>query len=127
MKVRDPVRSGIYDALTLGVYGVVWFAFVNRELAALGRARGRSTELGADPGRSTLAMFPGLLLLVPAAVSFHNFRGRVRAAQRGAGLEAPAYGALSSVVLFLLFPVGVYLEQRELNRVWAAEAETPGD
>jgi hypothetical protein len=126
VKLRDPARSGIYDALTLGVYGVFWFAFVNRELAALGSARGRTAELGDDPGKSTLAMFPGLLLLVPALVSFHNFRGRVRAAQGVAGIEPADHGVLSSIVLFILFPVGIYVEQRELGRVWAAEAEPAG-
>ena len=120
VKLRDPARSGIYDALTLGVYGILWFAFVNRELADLGRARG-TAELGDDPTKSALAMFPGLLVLVPALVSWHNFRGRVRAAQRQAGIEPAGRSMLTSVVLFVLFPIGIYVEQTELGKVWAAE------
>lgn len=121
VKLRDPVRSGVYDALTLGVYGIFWFHYVNHELAALGRARG-TAELGDDPGKSSRAMFPGLLVLIPALVSFHNFRGRVRAAQRLAGIEPAGHGALASVVLFVLFPIGIYVEQGELAKVWAAES-----
>ena len=124
VKLRDPATSGLLDALTLGVYGFFWFHFVNTELAALGRARGMS-ELGDDPQRSTLAMFPGILLLVPALVAFHNTRGRIRAAQRLAGIEPAGRSVLASVVLFVLFPIGIYLEQTELGKVWAAETEAP--
>ena len=121
VKLRDPARSGLFDLLTLGIYGIFWFYYVNRELADLGRARGTS-ELGDDPQKSLLAMFPGLLVLVPAAVSFHNFRGRVRAAQRLAGVEPASRSALASVVLLVLFPIGIYVEQTELGKVWAREA-----
>lgn len=121
IKLRDPVRSGIFDAITLGIYGMFWFGFVNHELAALGRARAAS-ELGTDPSRSSLAMFPGILLLfIPAGVAFHRFRGRVRAAQRLAGIEPAAMSVGSSILLFVLFPIGIHREQTELNRVWAAE------
>ena len=121
VRLRDPARSGIFDALTLGVYGMFWFHHVNHELAALGRARG-TAELGDDPGKSSRAMFPGILLLfIPAGVSFHNFRGRVRAAQRLAGVEPAGRSVLSSVLLFVLFPIGIYREQGELAKVWAAE------
>jgi hypothetical protein len=120
VKLRNPAVSGLLDALTLGIYGVFWFYFVNVELAALGRARS-TTELGDDPQRSLMAMFPGMLVLVPAIVSFHNTRGRVRAAQRQAGVEPASRNALASVLLFVLFPIGIYVEQKQLNRVWAAE------
>jgi uncharacterized protein DUF4234 len=120
VKLRNPAISGLLDALTLGVYGVFWFYFVNTELTALGRARGTS-ELGDDPTKSLLAMFPGMLVLVPAAVSFHNTRGRIRAAQRQAGVDPAGRNVLASVLLFVLFPIGIYVEQRQLNRVWAAE------
>jgi uncharacterized protein DUF4234 len=121
VKLRNPVKSGLLDALTLGVYGIFWFYYVNRELADLGRARG-TTELGVDPQKSLLAMFPGLLVLVPAILAFHNFRGRVRAAQRIAGIEPASRSAPASVGLFILFPIGIYVEQTELGKVWAKEA-----
>lgn len=120
VKLREPALSALFDALTLGIYGIFWFYFVNTELAELGRARG-TDELGDDPTKSLLAMFPGMLVLVPAVVSFHNTRGRIRAAQRRAGIEAAGQNVVASIVLFVLFPIGIYVEQKQLNRVWATE------
>ena len=120
VKLREPALSGVFDALTLGIYGVFWFYFINVELAALGRARDTS-ELGDDPTKSLLAMFPGMLVLVPAIVAFHNTRGRIRAAQRLAGVDPAGLNVAASIVLFLLFPIGIYVEQKQLNRVWATE------
>jgi len=122
VKVRDPVRSGVLDLVTLGVYGVCWYFYVNRELASLGRARGRA-ELGDSPGTSLLALFPGLLLIVPAVISFRNTVRRVQAASRLAGREPTISASLGlSALLLLVFPVGVWYVQRELNEVWLAEA-----
>jgi hypothetical protein len=119
VKVRDPLTSALLDAVTLGVYGFFWYFYVNRELAALGAARG-TKELGESPRTSLLALLPGLLLIVPAAISLHNTARRTQAARRLAG-EAPEISAmLAAVLLLFLFPVGIWYVQRELNAVWAA-------
>jgi hypothetical protein len=120
VKLRDPVHSALLDLVTIGVYGFFWYFYVNRELAALGRARG-TAELGLKPGRSLLAVLPGVVLIVPTLVSLHNTVRRVQAARRLAGGEPAISASLATILLIL--PVGIWYLQRELNRVWLAEAE----
>jgi hypothetical protein len=51
-------------------------------MASLGRARGRSRELGDSPGKSLLAVTLGALIIVPAIVSLvHTFQ-RIQLTQR---------------------------------------------
>ena len=47
-KVRNPVAVAVLAVVTLGIYLVCWWYFINRELADLGRAKG-TTELGDSP------------------------------------------------------------------------------
>lgn len=120
VKLRDPVHSAHLDLMTIGVYGFFWYFSVNRELAALGRARG-TAELGVNPRRSLLAVLPGVLLIVPTLVSLRNTVRRVQAARRLAGGEPAIPAGLATILLFL--PLGIWYLQRELNQVWLAEAE----
>ena len=52
-KVRSPVAVAILTVVTLGIYLLFWWYFINRELADYGRAKG-TAELGDSPGKSTL-------------------------------------------------------------------------
>ncbi len=120
VKLRDPLRGALFDTFSLGIYGTYWYYQVNKELAALGRARG-TDELGTKPVNSLLALLPGiLLLLVPFLVSGNRTAKRVRAAQRIAGVGETIDTTRATLAL-IPFPVAVYYIQRELNRVWAAE------
>ena len=123
VKLRNPVNSALLDVVTVGIYGIFWYYYANKELAALGRARGRQAELGDNPTNSLLALFPGIIVLVPAISSFYNAGERVEAAQRGAGLQPTVNAAIATVALFIFFPVGIYYLQIELNKVWEREAE----
>ena len=71
-KTRNPIAVAVLAVVTLGIYLVCWWYFINRELADLGRAKS-TTELGDSPAKSTLALFPGALLIVPAiwTTGFH--------------------------------------------------------
>jgi hypothetical protein len=121
IKHRSPGISAVLDAVTLGIYGFYWYYAVNRELADLGRARG-TDELGTSPTTSFLALFPGFLVLVPFLVSGYNTGTRIRAAQRRSVGESvsPVVGL---VAMLILFPVGIYYLQTELNKVWEAETD----
>jgi hypothetical protein len=122
VKVRNPVNSAILDAVTLGIYGFYWYYQVNKELAALGRARG-SEELGTKPMNSFWAIMPGFIVLVPFLISGYNTGERVQAAQRGSGAGESINPIVAIVAMMALFPIGVFYVQQELNKVWEAETE----
>lgn len=122
VKVRDPLKSALLDAVTLGIYGLYWHSVTNRHLADLGRARG-TAELGENPTGSLLAAVPGILLLIPFFVSGYNTAERIKAAQRLAGIEEDVNSALATVAM-IPYPIAIYYLQKRLNRVW--ERETAG-
>jgi hypothetical protein len=122
VKVRSPVNSAILDVVTIGIYGFYWYYQVNKELAALGRARG-TEELGTKPMNSFWALMPGFLVLVPFVISGYNTGERVQAAQRGSGAGESINPIVAIVLMFAFFPIGIFYTQQELNKVWEAETE----
>jgi Domain of unknown function (DUF4234) len=119
-KVRNPVAVAIFSVITLAIYLVCWWYFVNRELADLGRARG-TKELGDSPARSTLALFPGFLLIVPAVWTTVTTFKRVQAAQRLTG-QTPINGWLGLVLYVVISPALYAYMQSGLNGVWKTQA-----
>jgi len=83
-KIRNIIAVPVLAIITLGVYLVVWWYKINREMADLGRARG-TDELGDSPGKSTLALFPGALIIVPAIWTTITTFQRVQKAQKLSG------------------------------------------
>jgi uncharacterized protein DUF4234 len=64
-KRRNPWGVLGLGIITLGIYLIFWWYFINREMRDLGRARGVS-GLGENPGLSTLAYALGWwALLIP--------------------------------------------------------------
>lgn len=118
-KVRNPVAVAVLAVVTLGIYLVCWWYFINRELADLGRAKGTS-ELGDSPGKSTLALFPGALLIVPAIWTTVTTFQRVQAAQRLTG-QTPVNGWLGLVLYLVLSPAMYGYMQSGLNSAWKAQ------
>jgi hypothetical protein len=124
VKHRSPWAAALLPIITLGIYHLVWWYRVNREVADFGRARGY--DLGQNPTLSLLAVFPGGLIVVPALVSYWRGTKRMQAAQRVAGQE-PLNGWIA-LILFILISLGLWAYmQSELNKLWRAEAEAlPG-
>ena len=118
-KLRNPIAVAILVTVTLGIYGLFWWYFVNRELADYGRAKD-TTELGDSPLKSVLALFPGALLVVPALWTIVTTFKRVQAAQRLAG-RRPINGWLGFVVYVVFSPAYDGYLQSGLNSVWEAE------
>jgi hypothetical protein len=117
-KIRSPVAVAIFAIITLGIYVIFWWYFINRELADYGRARG-TNELGDSPGKSTLALFPGALIIVPAIWTTVTTFQRIQAAQRLAG-QMPINGWIG-LLLYLVFSPAFYAYmQSGLNSVWKA-------
>ena len=118
-KKRNPWGVFGLTLITLGIYLLFWWYYVNKEMVELGRAKG-TDELGDSPGTSVLALFPGGLIIVPALVSYYRGTQRMQAAARLTGAE-PANGWIALIlflVLGLAFPP--YL-QSSLNKVWDAQ------
>lgn len=121
-KLRSPVWVVVLEIITLGIYGFFWWYFIHRELRDYGRAKG-TTELGTSPGKSLLAITLGLLIIVPALISFFNGFKRVQAAQRLTGVE-PINGWIGLILFIVLYPAFFGYMQSGLNPVWRAQAGT---
>jgi hypothetical protein len=118
-KVRHPVAVAVLSVVTLGIYLVCWWYFINREMADYGRARGTS-DLGDSPTKSTLALFPGVLVIVPALWTPVTTFKRVQAAQRLAG-QAPINGWIGLILYLVLSPAMYAYMQSGLNGVWKSQ------
>jgi hypothetical protein len=125
-KLRSPVWVAVWTILTLGIYGLVWYYKVNREMADLGKASGRTEELGDSPGMSLLAVTLGALIIVPAIISMvHTFK-RVQALQRITQSGEPINGWLG-LVLYLVFSPALFgYMQSGLNGAWQKQAQSGG-
>jgi Domain of unknown function (DUF4234) len=120
VKVRSPWAVALLPIVTLGIYHLVWWYRVNRELRDYGRAKGY--DLGQNPANSLLAVFPGSLIVIPPLVSYWRGTNRVQGAARIAGRE-PVNGWIA-LILFLVLSLGLWAYlQWSLNQVWEADGE----
>lgn len=127
-KIRHPLAVPLLAIVTLGIYGLYWWYQVNRELADLGRLR-RAEGLGDQPFVSLLALFPGVLLIVPPYFSLYNGVQRLKRAQEitvgkvtmeGWIVLGLLVGSLVIGIAWLIVPGYI---QSELNRVWRHESD----
>jgi hypothetical protein len=123
VKLRNPIVVAVLTLVTLGIYNVAWWYLVNRELADHGRARGRR-DLGDDPALSTLALFPGAMVVVPAVWTTVTTFQRVQAAQR-LHRQLPINGWLGLVLGLVFSPALIAYMQSGLNSAWSAAADVP--
>jgi hypothetical protein len=117
-KIRNPIAVAIFTIITLGIYLVFWWYFTNREMADYGRARGTKV-LGDNPAKSTLALFPGALIVVPAIWTTVTTFQRIQAAQRLNG-QTPINGWLGLVLALVIAPALYGYMQSGLNSAWKA-------
>jgi hypothetical protein len=123
--VRSPWAAALLPIVTLGVYHLVWWYRINRELCDLGRARGY--DLGQSPVASLLALFPGGLIIVPALVTYWRGTQRIQGAMRLAGV-APANGWIALILYLVISPAFWAYLQISLNDVWRSQAQPlPGE
>jgi hypothetical protein len=120
VKMRSPWAAALLPIVTLGIYHLVWWYRINRELRDLGHARGY--DLGQNPTNSLLALFPGGIVIVPPLVSYWKGTERVQAAARIAGRE-PLNGWIA-LILFIVLSLGLWAYiQVELNKLWHREGD----
>jgi len=119
-KIRGPITVAILSIVTLGIYVLFWWYFVNREMADYGRAQG-TDELGDSPTKSLVALMPGALLVVPAIWTGVTTFQRIQAAQR-LNQQTPINGWLGFVLYIVFSPALLGYMQSGLNSAWGALA-----
>jgi uncharacterized protein DUF4234 len=120
VKVRSPWAVALLPIITLGIYHLVWWYKINKELKAYGEAKGY--DLGQNPVNSLLALFPGGIIIIPALVTYWRGTKRVMGAAKVAGKE-PVNGWLSIILYLLLAPAFWAYLQVSLNHVWEQDAD----
>jgi len=124
VKIRSPWAVALLPIVTLGIYHLVWWYRINRELRDYGAAKGY--DLGQNPTNSLLALFPGGLILIPALVTYWRGTKRAMGASRVAGQE-PLNGWIALLLYLFIAPALWAYVQVSLNKVWEAEADAvPG-
>ncbi len=124
VKVRNPWLVVLWSIVTIGIYHLVWWYRINKELKAFGESRGY--DLGRSPTNSLLALVPGFIIIVPPLVSYYRGTKRVQGAQALVGRE-PVNGWIALILyLFIGIAFPAYL-QVGLNGVWRQElSPSPG-
>jgi hypothetical protein len=124
VKVRSLWAVALLPFITLGIYHLVWWYKINKELKGFGEAKGY--DLGQNPTNSALAMFPGALILIPLLITYWRGTKRVMGAAKVAGRE-PVNGWISIILYLIVAPAFTAYLQNSLNNIWEQEAEAlPG-
>ena len=121
-KVRGPITVAVLSIVTLGIYVLFWWYFINREMADYGRARS-TEELGDSPATSVLALFPGGIVVVPAVWTTVTTFQRIQTAQR-LNRQTPINGWLAFVLVLVFSPAFYGYMQSGLNSAWRATADS---
>jgi hypothetical protein len=114
VKNRNPFLVFIWSIATFGIYYLVWYYKINRELRDAGRVE-------VSPFVALLAVSIGWIVIVPPFVSWYRTFQRIAAAQRTAGTRGeanPILGFILYVIAVFLLPVEVIYAQDELNKLW---------
>ena len=120
-KIRNPLGVIGLSLITLGIYAIFWYYFVNKELAELGKARG-TDELGDSPGKSVLAVTLGVLIIVPYFLSIWGTWKRHEAARKMFGVQEGIDNVPGFLLTIFIWPVGYYFLQAGQNGVLAAQS-----
>jgi Domain of unknown function (DUF4234) len=116
--IRSPFGVFVLAIVTLGIYYLVWYYKVNRELRD-------AAGIDVDPFVALLAITIGWLIIVPPFVSWYRTFERIQRAQREAGLTSevnPILGFILYLVALYFLPVELLYAQDELNKLWRARA-----
>jgi uncharacterized protein DUF4234 len=117
VKIRNPFLVFLWSLVTFGIYYVVWYYKINRELRD-------ASGIDVSPGVALLAVTLGWIVIVPPFVSWYRTFQRIVEAQERAGLTqeaSPILGFILFVVAVFLVPVEVVYAQDELNKLWRSQ------
>ncbi len=120
VKVRNPWAVALLPFVTFGIYHLVWWYRINKEMKAYGESLGY--DLGRNPTNSVLALFPGGLIIVPALITYWRGTVRVQGTEALADRE-PINGWLVLVLWLIIQPAMWAYLQVSLNHVWEQELQ----
>jgi Domain of unknown function (DUF4234) len=118
VKIRNPFLVFVWSLVTIGIYYVVWYYKINRELRD-------AAGIDVSPGIALVAVTIGWLIIVPPFVSWYRTFERIAQAERDAGVAteaSPVLGFILFVIAVFFLPIEVIYAQDELNKVWRAQA-----
>jgi hypothetical protein len=122
VKIRRPWGVFLLAVVTLGVYYLVWYYKVNRELRDFGRSFGPPNQIEVDPAMAVIAITLGSLIVVPPFVSMYRTFKRIGMAEDLADTPdqrvSPGIGFLYYLIAVIFLPVELPYAQSHLNRVW---------
>jgi hypothetical protein len=107
-KTRSPFGVWVLTLVTFGIYGIVWYYKVNREL------RDYHPSIQVNPGLAVLALF----FPIAGWCTIYNTGKRVAQAQQLAGMGNGGCSGALGVLLCFVFGLQPLYYQSELNRVW---------
>lgn len=111
MKLRNPVAVWIgLPLITLGIYHYVWYYKIHREMSTFDRRANVPTA-----GPLLVILLLSWTIIAPL-VSFYNTGGRIRNAQRAAGVHESCSGLIGLLLMFV-FGLGTLYYQLELNKI----------
>jgi len=114
VKIRNPFLVFVWALITFGIYYLVWYYKINRELRD-------AAGTDVSPVVAVLAVTVGWIIIVPPFVSWWRTFTRIADAQRAAGLGSeanPMLGFILYIVAVFFLPVEVLYAQDELNALW---------
>ncbi len=123
VKIRHPWGVWALSIITLGIYGLVWWYKINREMRDYSAAIGQ--PLDNNPTNSVLAIFPGAYIIVPWFWTNWTTPERVAKTQEMSGAEDRVMPLLSLVLAFIVLGLHTVYLQSALNGVWRGTRE-PG-
>jgi hypothetical protein len=116
VKIRNPFLVFVWCFVTLGIYYLVWYYKINRELRD-------ACGIQVSPVVALLAVSVGWIVIVPPFVSWYRTFVRIQQAQRQAGVTSeanPVLGFILYVIAVFFVPIEVIYAQDELNKLWRA-------
>jgi len=114
-KIRNPWLTALFTLISLGIYYLFWYYFVNREMAEYGEAN--KVDIGHSPGMSVAAVTIGWVIIIPPYVSLFHTGQRMRVTRRVAGRPGGSPFLFFLLSIFFAFLGQAYL-QSELNGAW---------
>jgi hypothetical protein len=121
-KLRNPWAVLLFTVITLGIYYLVWYYKINREMSDWGEHN--KVDIGMSPGMSVLAVTLGAILIIPPFVSIWGTGKRMQLTQRAANVQGGSgllWFVLHIIPVVSLF-APVYL-QYQLNKAWETRPE----